>query len=254
MDEILIEDKRYISSKQAAKLTGYAKDYVGQLCREGRVPARLVGRSWYVLESAIQDHRFGNPAVEPQETVSEPASATLSLNHEALRYVNSPIDEVLPTINQLKISAEETQHAPVEIPDTIEPLQESWRSWFDRVILEPVAEPEPVLVEEQQEEESVDVNVPVRAIHHSIYKPGAEEYLPRISKKEAPLLREDRKDLAPIKVKMPQRRLMGAIQITSIMFALVSVIIAVMGSGYFDTYLISYRQVTSVSGVSIYNK
>ena len=59
MDEILIEEKKYVSSKRAAKMTGYAKDYIGQLCREGRVPARLVGRSWYVLETAIQDHRFG---------------------------------------------------------------------------------------------------------------------------------------------------------------------------------------------------
>ncbi|MHB1163603.1 MAG: hypothetical protein ACYCZZ_03760, partial [Minisyncoccota bacterium] len=59
MDELLIEGKKYISSKQAAKITGYAKDYIGQLCREGRVSARLVGRSWYVLEAAIQDHRFG---------------------------------------------------------------------------------------------------------------------------------------------------------------------------------------------------
>ena len=60
MDEILIEEKKYISSKQAAKITGYAKDYIGQLCREGRVPARLVGRSWYVLEAAIHDHRFND--------------------------------------------------------------------------------------------------------------------------------------------------------------------------------------------------
>ncbi|PIR83133.1 hypothetical protein COU19_02080 [Candidatus Kaiserbacteria bacterium CG10_big_fil_rev_8_21_14_0_10_56_12] len=59
MDEVIIDERKYISAKQAAKVTGYARDYVGQLCREGRVKARLVGRAWYVLESAIQDHRFG---------------------------------------------------------------------------------------------------------------------------------------------------------------------------------------------------
>ncbi|MBU2220410.1 helix-turn-helix domain-containing protein, partial [Patescibacteria group bacterium] len=67
MEEITIEDKIYISSKQAAKITGYAKDYVGQLCREGRVEARLVGRSWYVLEDSIKEHRFG-----PKEQEEEP--------------------------------------------------------------------------------------------------------------------------------------------------------------------------------------
>jgi hypothetical protein len=51
MDELTLDDKAYLSSKRAAQVTGYAKDYVGQLCREGRVEARLVGRNWYVLES-----------------------------------------------------------------------------------------------------------------------------------------------------------------------------------------------------------
>src|SRR4051812_35165499 len=59
MNELTLDGKVYVSSKQAAEMTGYAKDYVGQLCREGRVEARLVGRNWYVLKSAIEEHRFG---------------------------------------------------------------------------------------------------------------------------------------------------------------------------------------------------
>ena len=70
MDELVIGDKKYVSSKQAAKVTGYAKDYIGQLCREGRVPARLVGRSWYVLESAIHDHRFGDQKTPREQEAS----------------------------------------------------------------------------------------------------------------------------------------------------------------------------------------
>ncbi len=72
MDEITLDDKKYVSSKQAAKLTGYAKDYVGQLCREGRVQARLVGRSWYVLESSIKDHRFGTQQAHPVQDLTRP--------------------------------------------------------------------------------------------------------------------------------------------------------------------------------------
>lgn len=59
MDELVIGETRYVSSKKAAQITGYAKDYVGQLCREGKVEAKLVGRNWYVLESSILEHRFG---------------------------------------------------------------------------------------------------------------------------------------------------------------------------------------------------
>lgn len=60
MDELVIGEKRYVSSKRAAEITGYAKDYVGQLCREGYVEAKMVGRGWYVLEESIREHRFGS--------------------------------------------------------------------------------------------------------------------------------------------------------------------------------------------------
>ena len=68
MDELTIENQKYLSSKKSAKLTGYAKDYVGQLCREGRVEARLVGRNWYVLESSIMEHRFGPAEIKKDES------------------------------------------------------------------------------------------------------------------------------------------------------------------------------------------
>ena len=103
MDEILIDEKRYVSSKQAAKVTGYAKDYIGQLCREGRVPARLVGRSWYVLESAIQDHRFGTQDSEGVSTIEtkETAQKMPTKTWEFPRY-EATHDEVLPSVNRLR--------------------------------------------------------------------------------------------------------------------------------------------------------
>jgi len=77
MDELTLDDKIYISSKKASEITGYAKDYIGQLAREGRIEARLVGRSWYALESAVREHRFGESKMkiepksrpEPEEIV-----------------------------------------------------------------------------------------------------------------------------------------------------------------------------------------
>lgn len=57
MDEIILDGKEYISAKRAAKQTGYTKDYVGQLCRAGRLPARMIGRNWYVEESAVSAQR-----------------------------------------------------------------------------------------------------------------------------------------------------------------------------------------------------
>lgn len=56
MDELEIQGKKYISSKRAAELTGYAKDYVGQLARAGKIPGTRVGRAWYVEEVALTSH------------------------------------------------------------------------------------------------------------------------------------------------------------------------------------------------------
>lgn len=58
MEEALIFDgKNYISSKRAAEITGYAKDYVGQLCRGGKIDARRIGRNWFVAEDSILEHK-----------------------------------------------------------------------------------------------------------------------------------------------------------------------------------------------------
>lgn len=56
MDELVISGKKYISSKRASEITGYAKDYIGQLARGGKVPATRIGRAWYVDEMALALH------------------------------------------------------------------------------------------------------------------------------------------------------------------------------------------------------
>lgn len=154
MDELTIDEKKYISSKRAAQITGYAKDYIGQLCREGRVPARLVGRNWYVLESAISDHRFGPPepipasapapapaagapAVgareesRPGHTASRQGSVVeLPQTWEAPRYAS--IDpEPLPQLNRMEQMEAEAEPAAAE--ELAEPFMDSWRNWFDHI-------------------------------------------------------------------------------------------------------------------------
>ena len=56
MDSIDLQGKKYISSKRAAKITGYAQDYIGQLARGEKVPATRIGRGWYVSEKEILKH------------------------------------------------------------------------------------------------------------------------------------------------------------------------------------------------------
>lgn len=56
MDELVIAGKKYISSKRASELSGYAKDYIGQLIREGKVLGSRVGRAWYVDMDTLLAH------------------------------------------------------------------------------------------------------------------------------------------------------------------------------------------------------
>ena len=56
MDELIVNQTKYISSKRAAALTGYARDYIGQLIRQGKLDAQRVGRAWYVSEVSIKTH------------------------------------------------------------------------------------------------------------------------------------------------------------------------------------------------------
>lgn len=150
MNEITIGDKVYISAKRAAEITGYARDYVGQLCREGHVDAKMVGRSWYVYEPSIRAHRFGPEAVvapqkgeitadqepdeepaaqtEPMEPAAEPESiptATAS-DWQTPKYTS----EEPNTLPELSPASLEELLPPAE--ETLTDMQAAWREWFEQ--------------------------------------------------------------------------------------------------------------------------
>ncbi|HVS79441.1 MAG TPA: hypothetical protein VHF05_00505 [Candidatus Paceibacterota bacterium] len=55
--EFFIDNKKYISAKRAAKLTGYATDYIGQLARNGKIDSKMIGRSWFVNEESLLGYK-----------------------------------------------------------------------------------------------------------------------------------------------------------------------------------------------------
>lgn len=127
MEELIIEDKKYFSSKKAAQVTGYAKDYIGQLCREGRVESRQVGRNWYVLETAIMEHRFGKneeekpPIVEEQPTTVQPKIES-ETEWNSPRYSVEDVKSI-PELRSADLSVllEEELHVPEIYPLKEEP-------------------------------------------------------------------------------------------------------------------------------------
>ncbi|MDP2655014.1 MAG: helix-turn-helix domain-containing protein [bacterium] len=258
MDEILIGEKKYVSSKQAAKVTGYAKDYVGQLCREGRVPARLVGRSWYVLESALHDHRFGNPKNEPIEDI-KPEASIASPTWESPRYEASDA-EVLPSVNRLRgdKSPELTDDKKKEI-EVAQHLQDTWAAWFDRFDHIP-AEPAVIaaVAPEKPKNEPVEtvieiepeVSIPIRTVYQpqqtiqeEIKSDNLEVGLPSEEESEVQV-GGGRRVIRAIRI----------IQVFGVLFAVILATVAVIGSGYLDSYVLSNRQAQMIAGVALYNK
>jgi hypothetical protein len=57
MDTLVLDGKNYVKASKAAEAAGYTADYVGQLCRSGKIDAHLVGRSWYVNTDQLGGHR-----------------------------------------------------------------------------------------------------------------------------------------------------------------------------------------------------
>ncbi len=53
---MIIEGKEYISSRRAAEMGKYNNDYIGQLCRSGKISARMIGRSWFVELNSLTDY------------------------------------------------------------------------------------------------------------------------------------------------------------------------------------------------------
>jgi hypothetical protein len=59
MEVISIDGTEYVKASQLARQFAYTADYIGQLCRGGKVDAKLVGRTWYVSQASLETHKTG---------------------------------------------------------------------------------------------------------------------------------------------------------------------------------------------------
>ncbi len=56
---VKLQENKLISLKEAAKITGYSSDYIGQLIRGGKIPGKQVYSNiqWMTTIDAIKDYR-----------------------------------------------------------------------------------------------------------------------------------------------------------------------------------------------------
>ncbi|MBI5003522.1 hypothetical protein HZC00_00295 [Candidatus Kaiserbacteria bacterium] len=66
--DIILDEGKYISSKRASEMTGYAQDYIGQLSRGSLIDARRIGGLWYVSMDSLLAYK--NKSEEVKQKVS----------------------------------------------------------------------------------------------------------------------------------------------------------------------------------------
>jgi hypothetical protein len=277
MDELTIGDKIYISSKRAASITGYAKDYVGQLCREGHVEAKMVGRSWYVLESSIREHRFGRPEEKPELRQKE--------SDVTEAFINATVESLPGTWESSKYMPEEAPKMPeivpiAPIPTPEEPLDEhgsitemqaAWKEWF-ATKQEPLLESPEVIEtreeerqEERQEQEPEETREPLEeavpvTVHRIPAAPVIERYEPQ-RPVEAPVRTPQAQPMPVMQARRARRgsRSSGTganliAIVLMLVFAGVVIIVGVIGSGYGGAYLQNNAIVDYLGGTSSISK
>jgi hypothetical protein len=57
METVVTNGITYTKASVLAKQFRYTPDYIGQLCRAGKIDCQLVGRSWFVSEAALLEHK-----------------------------------------------------------------------------------------------------------------------------------------------------------------------------------------------------
>jgi len=289
MNELTIDGKVYVSSKRAAEITGYAKDYIGQMCREGRVEARLVGRAWYVLESSLREHRFGSGTKESEPEA--PAKPSITDTWATLRYESEP--EAAPVVllpekqpvnvyeraSEALSESETTIQEPQDSANTLADLQSAWKDWFTRRELPapteeersqdahrheeeasqsayepteaPVAAPEPVYVAEAVPAEPMTEEEDTEAVPVPIERIRAR---PRMYVPE-PLPEQEPEGII-VHERVRRRKGYPAAYAALALVSVVAVLVAVFGSGVLDPYIggLAAHIPSFVSGAHVYTR
>ena len=91
-----MDDTEYITLKEAALISGYAPDYIGQLIRRGKIPGKQVyaNVAWVTTKEAISAYQNGKTQAEsiPElDTQSTPQTASPTLSFSPTPSINTTL-------------------------------------------------------------------------------------------------------------------------------------------------------------------
>jgi len=153
MNTVSVDGVTYTKAKIVAKKFGYTTDYIGQLCRGGKIQCQLVGRSWYVAEDSLLTHKSSTTSKYRQDEIllekkhildinANPTNEkirvdryrydvpikSMSINHKPLRYESDVVD-LLPALQTKEVSIQSTDaldispHQDVDLKQVDYPTQ-----------------------------------------------------------------------------------------------------------------------------------
>jgi len=128
--DLYFDGKQFISSSRAAKISGYVNDYIGQLCRDGKLDCRMVGRTWYVSFESLINHKNANGSASKNRSKKPLEILASNLPVEALQTLNPAVTPALfPAATAPVISTFSTPFLPSDSKP---------RTWFSPKVSYPI--------------------------------------------------------------------------------------------------------------------
>ena len=57
---IIVDGVRYVTAHDAARAAGITRDYIGKLCRDGKLPGKFISGRWFVPEEQLGAFLIGH--------------------------------------------------------------------------------------------------------------------------------------------------------------------------------------------------
>ncbi len=92
-EELNLEGKTFISAKRASELTGYTRDYVGQLARGGKIEARRIDRVWFIERDSLLKHKVQAdqyiPTPPPVSSIAQPHNPNAIVSLDGREFISA---------------------------------------------------------------------------------------------------------------------------------------------------------------------
>jgi len=202
--DLVLDPEKFISSKRASEITGYAQDYIGQLSRGALIEARRIGGLWYVSMDSLLAYKNKSDDFKPRPPEHENTfpDADAFVNLDGREYISANRASKITGYNQDYVGQ-------LARGGKIMSRQVGNRWYVDKDALVAHKEEKDALLAAVQTEsvgiaQNISHDIPVdKQVPHEplfIYSNGEGDLLPEIAKKDAQETPDDDSHIVPIRV------------------------------------------------------